>query len=215
MPTVLITREHAEPLSDLLAERGVASTHVPMLRLTATGAQAPSVSPGQVLVTSAAAVRFAPGLAETVRGAGVVAVGPATAAALEAVGVTVTSVGTGGGLTALRMLKSEAGALWYIGAEQPSPGLAAALTRTPIHRWPVYRAEALPVSVDTSDIDAVVFTSGRTIEAYLQANGLPDVPVAVLGPTTQGVAEALGVPVDVCAGQPTLSALADAVAALF
>ncbi len=215
MPTVLITREHAEPLSDLLAERGVASTHVPMLRLTATGALAPSGSPRQVLVTSAAAVRFAPRLSEVVRGADVVAVGPATAAALEAVGVTVTSVGTSGGLAALSMLQPETGALWYIGAEQPSPGLAAALAQTAIHRWPVYGAEVLPVSVDSSAIDAVVFTSGRTIEAYVQANGLPDVPVAVLGPTTQGVAESLGVSVAVCAEQPTLVALADAVAGLF
>ena len=76
MPTVLITREHAAPLSDLLAARGVESVHVPMLQLVGTGARAPDGQPDHVLVTSATAVRFATALSDVVSGGRVVAVGP-------------------------------------------------------------------------------------------------------------------------------------------
>ena len=63
-------------------------------------------------------------------------------------------------------------------------------------------------------LDALVFTSGRTIEAYVEANGLPQLPVAVLGLSTRAAAERLGIQVDACAARPTLDALADAVAEL-
>ena len=215
MPTVLITREHALPLSDLLAARGIGSVHVPMLRLVGTGAQAPDGVPGQVLVTSAAAVRFAPGLVDILADADLVAVGPATASALEAAGLCVKAVGEGGGVAALALLRPDAGDVWYLGAEQPSPGLDAALSARGITRWAVYRAEMQPVAVREEGIDAVVFTSGRTVEAYVQANGIPQLPVAVLGPSTQDAADELGLHVSVCAARPTLADLAEAIAGLF
>ena len=72
-----------------------------------------------------------------------------------------------------------------------------------------------PVAVREEGIDAVVFTSGRTVEAYVQANGVPQLPVAVLGPSTQDAADELGLHVSVCAARPTLADLAEAIAGLF
>ena len=84
MPTVLITREHAAPLSDLLAPWGE-SVHVPMLQLVGTGAR-PTEGSLTMSLTSATAVRFATALGDAVSGGRVVAVGPATARALEDAG---------------------------------------------------------------------------------------------------------------------------------
>ena len=214
MPTVLITREHAAPLSDLLADRGVESVHVPMLQLVGTGARAPDGQPDHVLVTSAAAVRFATGLSDAVSKGRVVAVGPATARALEGAGVRVHAVGQSGGVDALDLVPHGSGSVWYIGAREPSPGLDAALAARGLTRWAVYRAMKRPVTVADGGLDALVFTSGRTIEAYVEANGLPQLPVAVLGPSTRAAAERLSIQVDACAARPTLDALADAVAEL-
>ena len=186
-----------------------------MLRLVGTGARAPHGKPRQVLVTSPAAVRFAPALLATLSGAEVVAVGPATADALETAGLRVKAVGESGGVAALALLRNDTEGIWYLGAEQPSPELDAALSARGITRWAVYRTEMLPAAVRDERIDAVVFTSGRTVEAYVHANGVPELPVAVLGPTTQSVAERLGVRVSVCAARPTLAKLAEAVAGLF
>jgi len=69
-----------------------------------------------------------------------------------------------------------------------------------------------PTVVADEGLDVLVFTSGRTIEAYVEANGRPRLPVVVLGPTTLEVAEQHGVRVSACAERPTLTALADAVA---
>lgn len=187
--------------------------HVPMLRLVGMGAQAPSGRPDHVLVTSAAAVRFATGLSEAVSEAKLVAVGPATAAALESAGLRVHLVGRSGGIAALEMIPAGS-CVWYVGAQQPSVGLDIALRARQVTRWAVYRAEMRPVVVQDEGLDAVVFTSGRTIEAYVQANGVPRLPVVVLGPTTRGVADRLGVHVEACADEPTLNRLADAVASL-
>lgn len=115
-------------------------------------------------------------------------------------------------MAALDLLDSGSGIVWYLGAANPSPGLDAALSTREVTRWSVYRAEMRPAVVQDDGIDAVIFTSGRTIEAYVRANGIPRLPVAVLGPSTQHAAERLGVHVSVRAERPTLSALADAVA---
>ena len=98
---------------------------------------------------------------------------------------------------------------------QSSFAWTAALSDRGITRWSVYRTEMQPVAVPQEGIDAVVFTSGRTVEAYVQANGVPELPVAVLGPSTQDAAEKLGLQVSVCAERPTLADLAEAIAGLF
>ena len=60
--------------------------------------------------------------------------------------------------------------------------------------------------------DSVSFASGSAVHAFVELNGLPSVPVAVLGPTTAGVARTLGVEVQGIADEPTMESLAATVA---
>jgi uroporphyrinogen-III synthase len=216
MSRILITREHAEPLASRLAEAGLESIHIPLIRLVGTDAPPPEGRPDAVLVTSPAAPRFAQGMADKVSRARVVAVGGATAEALKGVGVNPRDVGDAGGIAALDMLQPDPETVcWYIGAETPSPDLDAAMDASGIVRWAVYRNE--PAGVDASaliqaDVAVVTFTSGSAVAAYVAAAGVPNTAVVVLGPATADVAAALGVRVAAIATTPTLESLVDAVA---
>ena len=213
---ILITRESAEPLSSMLEEHGLETTHVPCVQLLATGLPAPhGPPPDAVLISSAAVVRFLPNLAAVIGNARVVAVGPSTANALVAQSVAVDNVGTQGGREALELLLQE-GAVnpWYVGAKEPSEGLAAALRKTNLRRWSVYENVVPPdLSAKLSDesYDIVVFTSGSAVRAYVDAVGVPSVPVIVLGNSTKWVARDQGLTVDAVAENPTMAALVSAV----
>ncbi len=215
MPRVLITREHAWPLDEFLSKHGVDSYHVPMLRLVPTDIRPPHDRPGSVLVTSASAPRLCPTVGDVVAGAWVVAVGPKTASALRDAGIRVNAVGRSGGVEALELLHGNPRPWWFVGAEVPSPRLVEALSEAGVLRWSVYRSIPYPSKTDLADIDAVVFTSGRSVEAFVRANGVPDKVVVVLGQSTAEVAREMGFRNPVVAPKPTMEDLAKTVAALF
>jgi uroporphyrinogen-III synthase len=220
MMRVLITREAAEPLSTLLRDVGATPIHLPLIELSATGARPPSSVPDAVLVTSAAVVRFVSDLAGTIGQARVVAVGPRTKDALEASGVEVAVVGSQGGLDAVNLASLKPGeTAWYVGAEQPSIDLCAALDQAGWIRWPVYRSNAPDGStigrVEPDAVDVVTFASGSAVQAYVDRFGTPVAPVAVIGSSTASMAKSLGVSVNVVARTPTMESLVAAVRTLF
>ena len=80
--------------------------------------------------------------------------------------------------------------------------------------WHVYE-NVVPGGVaemlSAATFDAVSFTSGSAIRAFVDAVGEPQVPVMVLGKSTRKVAANLGVPVTAVADDPTMPALVDAI----
>ena len=213
---VLITREFAEPLASMLEDAGLSSVHVPCVRLLATGLPPPvGPPPDSVLITSAAVVRFVPGLASVIDGARVVAVGPKTAAALRKCSIDVEDVGHRGGKEALVTLQQgPARNPWYIGAKKPSEQLRSALLEHEFKCWSVYEnVEPLDLSsaLRSKVYDAVVFASGSAVEAYVNTVGVPSVPVVVLGDATRTVASEHGVSVAAMARAPTMEAVVAAI----
>ena len=212
---VLITRERAEPLQSMFTNEGLEWIHVPLIALRETGSPPPDGQPDGVLITSASVCRFVPNLQSILGNAKVVAVGESTAKALTEIGVNVHHVGHGGGLEALELLQSldvEPG--WYVGAKEPSPDLGEALKRCGLTCWPVYQNHA-PLGARKAllhaNFNVVTFTSGSAVHAFVEAVGVPQVPVVVLGQSTRAVAESLGVQVSATAGEPTMRALVDSV----
>ena len=213
----LITREYAEPLASMLDRRRVSSIHVPCIRLSPTGVAGPTEHrPDAVLITSAAVARFVPDLADVLGDAKVFAVGPRTASALNEVGVDVEYIGDEGGTEAMeKMLQTVASNHWHIGATQPSLRLKRALREHRVGTWAVYEntvPAGLQEALNRASYDAVVFTSGSAIRAYVAAIGVPKVPTVMIGPATCGVAKSLGIKAVSVAQTPTLESLADAVA---
>jgi len=219
MPRILVTREFAEPLQGFLVDQGCEVIHVPLVELEATHTPAPDSSPDAVVVTSQAVVRFVPELRSYIQGARVIAVGMATAEALLAHGVVPNDVGRSGGLEALVYLQLEKGErAWYVGAEKPSPKLAAALDEMGLERWPVYH-NTRPVGFEgllgEAKFDGVAFTSGSAVRAFVEVRGVPHCPVFALGSSTAEVAEELGVEVTAIAEKASLMKLAEAIAGQF
>ena len=218
MARILITREHAAPLSALMVDAGLRPVHIPLIRREATAAAVPDLAPDAVLVTSAAVTRFVPDLKRQIGDARVVAVGAATAQALIAARIQPSGVGQAGGIEALDRLAVGPGeVIWYIGAEQPSARLAMALESAKVHRWSVYRTVYRThnaTSLRAADVSVVTFCSGSAVRAYVAAVGVPRCPVVVLGDSTAREADACGIRVAAVAAAPTLASLVDAVVAL-
>jgi uroporphyrinogen-III synthase len=226
MARVLVSLERAEPLSTLLRARGLDPVHLPLQVLRATGQPPPAEAARWVLLSSAATLRFQPDLARHIAGRPVVAVGPATARAAAAAGLDCALVGEGGGAEALQALllqapDPEGGPLWHVGAAQPAPALAAALSAWPgpVLRWAVYES-AVPQGLEGSlaalgPLDGLCFASGRAAAAFAAHRAQGSARVAVIGPRTAVEAQAAGLSVHAIARKPSLGALADATAALF
>jgi uroporphyrinogen-III synthase len=214
-PRILVTREDAEPLAGLLAAGGAQPVHVPLLRLAPTGAPPPEGRPDSVLVTSAAAVRFAVDVAP-LRDVRVVAVGLATARALAEANVQVAAVGRGAGADAVPLLGP--GTAWHVGAVEVSPELRAALAGTRVQRWAVYRNEVPPdtgrLLAEALPVDVLTFCSGSAVRAFAAEARAGEARVAVLGSSTASVAKAAGLPVDAVAARLDLEALAEAALSL-
>ena len=215
---MLITRERAEPLRSMLADQGHDCDHVPLIALRATAFPPPAGAPDAALITSASVSRFVPHLKKILGSAKVVAVGESTATSLSTIGVSVHRVGHGGGLAALELLDELAPTQgWYVGAEEPSEGLGEALKQRSLISWAVYRNEVpggIEMALRRSNFDAITFTSGSAVHAFVDAVGLPQVPVIVIGQSTRKVAESLGVQVTSSALEPNLASLVRAVCAL-
>lgn len=217
---VLHTREAAEPLGGLLRDRGVRVVHVPLIARRATGASPPSGRPGLVLVTSAAAVASAPGLAEAIGGATVVAVGPATAEALRQAGLERVHVAAGGGDAAVACLAELApqatGALWHVRGAATSRTVAVALRTRAIQPvpWVVYETgqseHAATRLSGAGAFDAVCLASGSAARAFAELRPVGDARVAVIGPDTAAEARRAGLPVHAVAARPDMAGLADA-----
>ncbi|MBL8614721.1 MAG: uroporphyrinogen-III synthase [Deltaproteobacteria bacterium] len=220
-PRVLVGREEAEPLCALLAAAGLTPVHLPMLRLGPTGAPRPAGRVDLLLVSSPAAARFCPSIAEM--GVPAVAVGEATAEGLRARGLNLAAVGAGGGAEAVELLAAQLEARGpearglYVGAATPSPELDAALAARGggrVARWAVY--DQLPVPglalalAQVGAVEAVCFTSGSMARAWAAAGGptwAPGTRRIVMGASTAAALEALGLPAEVVADRPRLDAL--------
>ena len=218
MAHVLITRELAQPLADLLAADGHGVTHVPLVELVATGNSSPLGVPDAVLVTSQAVARFVPALAECIGQARTAVVGQATASALRRVGVHAQYVGSAGGLDALAGLEIAQGeCVWFIGALDPSPKLADRLDRLGVHRWSVYENQVPNGAgnrLKQANYDVATFTSSSAVTAFVDAGGDVCTPAVVLGTTTEASARACGFGQVTRAHAHTLAALAAGVSAL-
>lgn len=226
MARILVSLERAEPLCALLRARGLDPVHLPLQVLRATGQPPPAEAPRWVLLSSAATLRFQPDLAHHVAGRPVVAVGPATARAAAAAGLDCALVGEGGGAEALQALLRQlpdpaGGPLWHVGAAQPAPALAAALSAWPgpVLRWSVYeslRPEGLSAALAAlGPLDGLCFASGSAAAAFAAHRAQGSARVAVIGPRTAAEARAAGLTVHAIAPSPSLGAMADAAAALF
>lgn len=205
---------------DLLSQRGIGARHVPLLQLRPTHAASPQGPWHWVLITSANTVRWAPKLKETVAQAHVVAVGQRTADALSAVGVASVWVGRSGGGAAVQWLSSTAkpsDRVLYIGTAQPAKPLCDALNHWghPVVRWAVYD-NVLPENageVADADVALVTLTSPSAARRYACLSDGASRPVVTIGSSTGRAARAAGLEVLAQARHPSMTALADAVAA--
>jgi uroporphyrinogen-III synthase len=228
--TVVVTRAAAQSagLTDRLERVGYRVLEVPVIQIAepADGGAALGAALARLdsydwlVVTSpngAARVRDAYSSLPVGRRPRLAAVGPGTAAAL---GVPVDLVATdsvGEGLVA--EMPAGSGHVLLAQAEAARDVVRSGLERL---GWGVdaviaYRTVRVDVSPEliraASSADGIVFTSGSTIRAYLDAagsDGLPPVVVSI-GPATSRVAEELGVRVTVTAAVHNLDGLVDAV----
>lgn len=162
-----------------------------------------------------------PGIAPGVR---VAAVGPATADALRSSGIEpslVAKPSTAEGLAdALGPADSERpGRIVLAQGERARPVLAERLAAvgwvvTPVIAYRTIAAPLVPAQLDrAASADAITFTSGSTVEAYLAAAGAERVPPAVIciGPVTADIARGHGLPVTAVADPHTAEGLVAAV----
>jgi uroporphyrinogen-III synthase len=212
---VMITRELAQPMQGMLEALGLAAVHVPLVVLSPTGQAAPEVPAEQVVLTSAAVVRFVPDLAECLGAVPIAAVGDATAGALRSIELRPEWIGSSGGEALVDGLRSRSRHLWYIGAVEPSDGVRRALAAYPgrVSRWAVYDnrlpADAAARLAEAGAVDLVTLTSPSAARRYAELGGV--VPVAVIGDSTAQAARAVGLEIRVQAAQPRVDALAEAV----
>jgi uroporphyrinogen III methyltransferase/synthase len=165
----------------------------------------------------------------------VAAIGPGTAKALEARSIAVAlrakdSRGEGMAEELLRAFASSRPRVLLARAEVARDVLPDAIraacdldvvavyaTRRPEPRVAADLARAF----ESGEIDAVLFTSGSTVDSLCDTLGdrardlLARVRVASIGPVTTDAARHRGVHVDVVAGEPTVEALVDALEAAF
>lgn len=169
----------------------------------------------------AAVAALDPGIPPGVR---VAAVGPATADALRASGIEpslVAQESTAEGL-ADALGAADFGRprrIVLAQAERARPVLAERLAAagwavTPVVAYRSIAAPLDPAQLDrAANADAITFTSGSTVEAYLAAAGAERVPPAVIciGPVTADIARGHGLPVTAVADPHTAEGLVAAV----
>jgi uroporphyrinogen-III synthase len=146
------------------------------------------------------------------------AIGPGTAEAAAAAGLEVTLVGPGTGTGLARQLveKTDCPTTFVLACgRHRRPELPRALAEAGHRVLPVvvYRMDPTPVRELPPlgpSLDAVILTSPRAAELYLQGvGGLPlPCPHWALGPTTQEAAVALGIPCTI-PSEPTMDSLAE------
>lgn len=227
--TVVVTRaaEQSGSLSVMLEDAGYRVLEVPVIRISepvdggaALDAALDRVeSYDWVVVTSPnGAQRVRPALEAVAehRRPRIAAVGPGTAAALGVRADVVATDSVGEGL--VEAMPAGTGRVLLAQAEAARDVVRAGLTRL---GWTVdsvvaYRTVTVPVPPDlaqrAASADAVVFTSGSTVRAFLAsvaATGLPRVVVSI-GPATSKVANELGVSVTVTAQVHNLDGLVEA-----
>lgn len=176
---LLVTRP--EPGASVTAARLAAAGHAPLVSPVLTAERVAATIPAQpwqaMLVTSAAAARFAPANLE--RTISVLAVGDATAEAARAAGFSRVA-SAGGDATALADLAKarampQAGPLLYLSAEETATDLAAALPGFAVVRIIVYRMRPEPLTgaaiqaLEDGALDAVSFYSRATAAAFVTA----------------------------------------------
>jgi uroporphyrinogen III methyltransferase/synthase len=216
MPATRIERLDAQPAQDAIARLK------DYRLLVFTSQNAVSVFWEQLLVSG----RDARALA----GSAVCAVGPATAAALLDHGIAVDFVPerfvAEGILEALKGRDLKGTRVLYASAEgsrEVLPDGLRAMGAT-VDVVPLYRstrdganAGALRKALEKGKVDLVTFTSGSAVQGFVDAVG-PELARgargASIGPVTSEAMRAAGIDVRVEAGESTIPALADAVAAL-
>jgi uroporphyrinogen III methyltransferase/synthase len=216
MPATRIERLDAQPAQDAIARLK------DYRLLVFTSQNAVSIFWEQLLVSG----RDARALA----GSAVCAVGPATAAALLDHGIAVDFVPerfvAEGILEALKGRDLKGTRVLYASAEgsrEVLPDGLRAMGAT-VDVVPLYRstrdganAGALRKALEKGKVDLVTFTSGSAVQGFVDAVG-PELARgargASIGPVTSEAMRAAGIDVRVEAGESTIPALADAVAAL-
>jgi len=209
---VLVVSEHVGPLVEALRAAGLEPVSVPLVYTVGTGEPPPVAVPAQILVSSAAAPRLAPQLAAWCAGARVVAVGPATTRALQVAGITVAATGDSGGGQALALLDPALQPTVFVGARQPAPDLAQALSQGRLLHWAVYdRAEpdARAALAAAMPVQAAILSSPSAVEAWLRQRppGAEHLPLVLIGPTTAAAAAQAGLAPLTVAASPRVEAL--------
>ncbi len=79
------------------------------------------------------------------------------------------------------------------------------------HIAPMQEMQDIPVNIDFSGVDALVFTSKNGVDSFAQRWNIPDIPVFCVGPATADRARALGMSAHAAAGNSqSLAALINA-----
>jgi len=243
---VLVTRarEQAGSTADLLRARGAVPVVVPTIVIGPPSDPEPLrraianlATYEWIVFTSANGVEhFFGALGDAKPAAKIAAIGPGTAKALEARGATVSlrakeSRGEGLANELLRAFGSTRPRVLLARAEIARDVLPDALRAAgcPVDVVAVYAtrrpdpavAADLARAIEAGEIDAVLFTSGSTVDSLCDTLGvrarelLARVRVASIGPVTSDAARQRGVHVDVVAAEATVEALTDALEAAF
>jgi len=229
---VVVTRaiESAAALSRLLVAEGADVIEVPLITTgpssdpTALTDSLGTIGEGDVVaLTSVHAARalLDHGPAGPAVDVVVVAVGPATAAILEASAwkaAIVPSVHTGRALAEAIGAPSGSGRVVYPAAATPGPDLAESLSTMgwTVDHIEAYRTRYVVPPVDSiaqaAAADAITFTSGSTVRAWLEVAGEFTTPAVVtIGPSTTATALEFDLVVAAEADRQTLSGLVEAV----
>lgn len=240
-------REQASGLVDLLTELGADVVECPTIRtepVTETSAVDSAIrsldSFDWVVFTSSNAVRYfwerlesAEFDARAFRSAKMIAIGPATDAALRQRGIRADFAPKQSRSEAVLEEFGEAKGLRFLipGGESSRDALRDGWLRggAEVVVAPTYRTisdtsgiEAVRDGLERGEIAAVTFTSGSTVENFIDALGVPDgakwlstTRVATIGPVTSEVARSHGIQVAVEAANASVEALADAIVERF
>lgn len=237
---VVVTRPRAQAatLVGALERLGAIAISVPTIRVEdppdgglalRAGLRSLGVDDWVVITSPNGAARVAATIAEQPLASGVriAVVGPGTRARAEAEGLTVDLVpddAIAEGLVARFPARPPGGGRVVLArAEVARETLPVQLAFMGWNVDDVVAYRTVPVAVDAdgrracADADAVVFTSGSTVESLVDAvgvDGLPPVVVAI-GPATAATAETQGVAVTAVAAEHTVPGVVDAVRAHF